>query len=490
MYLSHACKAEILEDKMKTKSLLITLILVLIAGLLTGCGSITTGTGNGAGDPIKASGVIEAEEVKIASELPGRIANIQVTEGDSVKGGDLLVTLEDDLLLNQQTQTQAASDAAQAQLASAQAAEDAAAASLQAAEANLDAAKDHYQLVLSQVQEQEGEDRVVDWNESTPAQFDLPAWYFQQPENITAAQNLVDQIHNSYQEELDNYQETAADVGGEEFIQAEERLADALADFEIADTLRDRRVGSTGSQEIRDLIDTIYDSADTELEAAQTDYDQLLSDPEYDEILEARAKVSVARERYDLARDYLFSLYSGEYALEVQSAQAMVDQADAGVLQAQAQIALAESERKTAETAVARAEAEMESVTLQLEKLKLYSPLSGVVLTRTVESGEVISAGYTVLTIGNLDKLTVTVYLPEDRYGQIALGEKAELTIDSYPDDTFEAEVVWISDQAEYTPRNVQTQEERQNTVYAVKLAIKSNNILKPGMPADVVFTP
>ncbi|MEJ2448572.1 MAG: biotin/lipoyl-binding protein, partial [Anaerolineales bacterium] len=163
---------------MKTKFTLTILVLILTAGLLSGCGSVTTGAGNGPGEPLKASGVIEAEEVKIASELPGRIANIQVAEGDRVKAGDLLVTLEDDLLLNQQTQAQAASDAAQAQLASAQTAEDAAAASLQAAEANLEVAKDQYQLVLSQVQEQEGEDRVVDWNESTPAQFDLPAWYF------------------------------------------------------------------------------------------------------------------------------------------------------------------------------------------------------------------------------------------------------------------------------------------------------------------------
>ncbi len=81
--------------------------------------------------------------------------------------------------------------------------------------------------------------------------------------------------------------------------------------------------------------------------------------------------------------------------------------------------------------------------------------------------------------------------MPENRSGQVFLRETAELRIDSYPDEVFEAVVIRISDQAEYTPRNVQTQEERQNTVYAVKLSVKNTGgKLKPGMPADVTFLP
>ena len=102
-----------------------------------------------------------------------------------------------------------------------------------------------------------------------------------------------------------------------------------------------------------------------------------------------------------------------------------------------------------------------------------------------------IGAGFTALTIGDLADLTVTVYLPEDRYGQVDLGDLADLSVDSFPDQSFEAIVIYISDQAEYTPRNVQTQEERQNTVYAVKLRVtNTDSILKPGMPADVLFHP
>jgi len=93
------------------------------------------------------------------------------------------------------------------------------------------------------------------------------------------------------------------------------------------------------------------------------------------------------------------------------------------------------------------------------------------------------------MIIAPLDELTVTVYIPEDRYGQISLGDTATLSIDSFPEESFEATVIHIADQAEYTPRNVQTKEERQTTVFAIKLSVdNAEGMLKPGMPADLVF--
>jgi len=95
------------------------------------------------------------------------------------------------------------------------------------------------------------------------------------------------------------------------------------------------------------------------------------------------------------------------------------------------------------------------------------------------------------MTIGILDNLTITVYISENLYGQIELGDQAELSFDSFPDMVFSGEVIRIADQAEFTPRNVQTKEERQNTVYAIKLTVvDSDHQLIPGMPADVVFSP
>ena len=110
-------------------------------------------------------------------------------------------------------------------------------------------------------------------------------------------------------------------------------------------------------------------------------------------------------------------------------------------------------------------------------------------MTRNVEPGEFVQPGATVFTLANLENLTITVYVPEDRYGEISLGQQAEVNVDSFPGETFSAQVTYIADTAEYTPRNVQTVEGRSATVYAVKLKVDDpSGKLKPGMPADVKF--
>ncbi len=112
-----------------------------------------------------------------------------------------------------------------------------------------------------------------------------------------------------------------------------------------------------------------------------------------------------------------------------------------------------------------------------------------MILTRNIEPGEYVAPGAAALTMGQLSELTITVYVPEDRYGQIHVGQAASVSVDSFPEDQFDARVTYISDQAEFTPRNVQTVEGRSSTVYAIKLAVSDpQGQLKPGMPADVVF--
>ena len=468
---------------MKNKKIALVLLTITVL-ILAGCDSISSDT-----DGITASGVIEADQITIASELNGRVKEVLVEEGTKVTAGDLVLVLEDDLLFTQKSQVQAQLESAVAQLDGAKAAEDAAQANLRSAELGIASAEIQYQQVLGQIQYSELDDRVSDWNESTPNQIDVPAWYFQKTEQISAAEEETSRALEFYQDELENYQDTVENIGKEEFQEAEQRLAEAQAAFEIVDALNDRQVGYKGREEIEDFIKTIYDNAETELKAAQKAYDQILADPDYEDILEARARVSVGKEFYDLARDYLYQQYTGEYSLEVQAAEAVVSQAEAGVFLAQAQITQAENNRISAETAVKQAEAALQLVDLQIEKMQIYSPITGVVLTRTIDPGEILAAGYSAFTVGDLSHLTVTVYLPEDKYGQITLGDIAELTIDSFPDEAFEAIILRIADEAEYTPRNVQTQEERQNTVYAVELAVKNEDgKMKPGMPADVVF--
>jgi HlyD family secretion protein len=474
---------------MKFKPTLVLIILSLSCAItLTACGLFSASS---AEDQIIASGVIEVEQISIASQISGKVMEVLVDEGDSVTEGELLFILEDDLLQKQYDQLQAGHDAALANQKGARAVVAAAQAALQSAESILEGAKINYEIVLDASQAAGSENRVDDWSRTSGTQIDLPSWYFQQDELIVGAENEVKRAWDSYQHELDNFQQAVLDLGDEEYTAVEKRLLEAQAGFEIARLLKNRPTGFAEAKYLDDYIKLLYDQAESELEAAQKAFDQVLADSDYKEILESRARVSVAQEWYDLARENLSSLLQGEEALEVQAAAIQVSQAESGLLLAKAQLTIAEADLQSAGLAVQQAETALDLVNLQIQRLTLSSPLSGVVLTSSIKQGEILGAGLTALSIGNLEDLTVTVYLPENRYGQVALGGIAELRIDSYPDEVFEAVVTRISDQAEYTPRNVQTQEERQNTVYAVKLSVKNvGGKLKPGMPADVTFLP
>lgn len=136
-----------------------------------------------------------------------------------------------------------------------------------------------------------------------------------------------------------------------------------------------------------------------------------------------------------------------------------------------------------------RAQQAMAAVKVSQERLKdtvLYAPVSGVVLRKNAEAGETVSPGVTVYTIGDLENPWIKVYVKEDRLGLVKLGQKAGITVDSYPKKVYEGKVTYISSEAEFTPKSVQTQEERVKLVFGVKVSVKNmNDELKPGMPAD-----
>ena len=117
----------------------------------------------------------------------------------------------------------------------------------------------------------------------------------------------------------------------------------------------------------------------------------------------------------------------------------------------------------------------------------IYAPLAAVVLRKDVEAGETVNAGMPVFTLGDLENPWVKVYVKEDKLGLVKLGQKAEISVDTFPNKRYEGTVTYISSEAEFTPKNVQTREERVKLVFGVKVSVKNqNNELKPGMPADV----
>lgn len=156
---------------------------------------------------------------------------------------------------------------------------------------------------------------------------------------------------------------------------------------------------------------------------------------------------------------------------------------------AQAQVQAAQAQAQAAEAQAQAAQKAIETINVQISKLTLTAPSNGVVLARAIEPGEVALPGAALLVLGQLSELNLTVYAPEDRYGNISLGQTAQVTVDSYPGQIFTAQVTHIADQFEFTPRNVQTADGRKTTVFAIKLSIpNADGKLKPGMPADVIF--
>ncbi len=138
---------------------------------------------------------------------------------------------------------------------------------------------------------------------------------------------------------------------------------------------------------------------------------------------------------------------------------------------------------------VAQAHAALDALQQQRTMMTVTAPRDGTVLDLIISTGEIASPGATLLTLADLGRMSLTVYVPENRMGDVWAGQAVTVTVDSFPDRTFGGQVEYVSDVAEFTPRNVATKEERENLVFAVRIRLDNEGgLLKPGMPADVTF--
>jgi HlyD family secretion protein len=139
-----------------------------------------------------------------------------------------------------------------------------------------------------------------------------------------------------------------------------------------------------------------------------------------------------------------------------------------------------------AQAQVQQAKAALTRVEVQLDKLKLSAPRDGIITDRPANPGELATPGATLMNLGDLDQVTLTVFIPETQIGRVHVGQVSRVSVDAYPGETFEGSVTFIAPEAEFTPKNVQTEEERVNLVFAVKISLENpDHRLKPGMPAD-----
>ncbi len=444
---------------------------------------------------LSATGTVETTNISIAPELSGKVLEVNVDEGQEVKAGDILFRLDSSLLSAQR-------DVASAALATAQSAATTAGAAAAAAQAQ-------YDLTYSSAMVQDRTNRTTDWYKTQNGDFTLPLWYYNQQEQISAAQSAVISAQANLNKSQDKLAQIMQAAGSADFVKAETDLAAAQAEYDVTKNLNDRILNgkdmdeltrrqlfllqkdamldskdlssrwvttlSNVNKDMRDEAQKLYDDARTNLDDAQTNYQDAVTTDGAKDILKARAQVNVAEERYFTALDFVRVLQTGSQAQTVTAASKSVEQAKDAADQAA--------------TAVGQAQANLALIDAQIAKLTVSAPADGVILTRNVEPGEVVNPGSVLLTFGRRSNLTITVYIPENRYGEISLGQTATVTVDSFPGESFAASVINISDQAEFTPRNVQTVDGRKTTVFAIKLRLDDpNSKLKTGMPADVSF--
>ena len=383
-------------------------------------------------ETLVASGSIEGKEVSIVSEFGGRIVGLYAGEGDEVQARQVLVELDTSLIQAQRGQAEAA---------------------LAAARANLNSVKAGTH-----------------------------------PAEILAAEALLMQARAERNATLRGWEDTQAIVENPQEIDAQ--IAEAQANVDLADVKIEQAMAQLASAEVeRDQYRAqgsmeekwLYRVYDYQVQAAQSGLDG------------AREEKKGAKEVLAALR----ALRNNPLVLinQVNLAEARYNVAESGVAVAEAKLVELEAgptpeEVAVAEARVRQAQAAVSALQTQIEMMTLYAPIDGVVTSRSAHAGEAAIAGATLLTVANLDEVKLTIYIPEDELGRIYLGQEVEVQVDSFPGRVFTGTVSYISQQAEFTPKNVQTEKERVNMVFAVKVRLTNpDHLLKPGMPADAVIS-
>lgn len=420
------------------------LIVLVLAALAIGyylyrTGSLPVSAFAAANNPSVVSGFIEGDQVNVASEVGGRLASITVKEGDHVSAGQVILWLDHSLLDAQIAQSRAGVKTAEAQLLLLKS--QPRPSDLQAAQAELEAAQQNFAKLSGG---------------ATDA-------------DIAAAKAALDAAEQ-------NYRKVKAGPTVDQLAQLKAQADNAQAALNQAQSAYDKIGGATNPYIGLAPQSVQLQQATNNYAAALAAFNDSRSHPTSAELAAAGAQVKQAQSALSgLAPDA--AQLAGAQA-QVQQAQAALDRLAPTV----EQLAVAQDQVEQAQSALAVLQS-------QVSKTEIASPVDGFVSQRAVNIGEIAMPDAPLLTITKLDPVKLTIYVPETQLGQIKLGDQIGVQVDSFPDKSFDGHVVFISSQAEFTPRNVQTKEERVNTVFAVKLEIANpDSALKPGMPADATI--
>lgn len=355
------------------------------------------------GNRLFVSGNLELTQVDISFKIAGRLIERKVDEGNWVKRGDLIATLDPLQLRQQKARDQAVVYSAQS----------------------------NYQQLETSIAFQEAtlESDVATRN----------------AELNQATAKLEELLNGSRKQDIQ---------------QAEAAVADAQAQLEFARSDYARMQTLYKNEDISkqqfDQAKTKLDSATAQLRSAEEKYSLVKEGPRQEDIAAARADVARAQAAVKTAEANRLELKRKEE--ELVQRKALIDQSIA-------QVGITQS---------------------QLDDTEVTTPIDGVVLVKSAEPGEVLAAGTTVVTIGDLEHPWLRAYINETDLGRVKLGQKVKLTTDSFPGKVYWGTISFIASDAEFTPKQIQTKEERVKLVYRIKIDVdNSSHELKLNMPVD-----
>jgi HlyD family secretion protein len=398
----------------------------------------------GSTDWVEGSGVVEATEVDVSPLVEGQIARLLVGEGERVKSGQLVAALDPTRVAPQLTQARGAVAAAEAGLAGAKALS----AGAEAALANAREAYRKSTQLRGQYETAEAQHRAaVAGRDQAQATLDL----------------------------------VRAGTRPEEIKQAEAAVASAEAAYRNAERELQRLdglllEGAVSRQQV-DLQRTSRDAAEASLAGARARLEQARTGARSEEKRAAEAALAQAAANVETAARALAAareLYGDRLVLKQQ-----LDAAEAQYRAAQEAESAAAGQLESAAGILAAAEK-------RVADTKVRSPADGTVILKLREAGEVVAAGQPIVRMADLDRMWLRVYISETDLHRVKLGQRAEVSIDARPDKVYSGRLSEISQEAEFTPKNVQTREQRTKLVFGVKIEVENpDHELKPGMPAD-----
>lgn len=467
--------------------------LAALALTMAGCNT-TSGDERGPATPLTASGVVQARTVAVAGEFGGRIVALPVTEGARVRRGDPLARLDTAELDAQIEVLRATVAMAEAGLAQARAGARpdqiaVAEAQLAQARAGHDAARQAVSDTLALLADPQDLELQIAVTEAQLA---------------SAEHRLAQAVANKNAVEVGKAELDDAyaqwDGGGRHRVAVREGTLDDPLDLppELEEWLPDPGELPDGTYTWDDWELHVHDGGYTLYRWVNVAFPleaMLLPNTWW----QAWVGVNAAGAEKDGLQAALATLYAQR--AQPLALQTRADQAQGALAQAEARVAMAEAQVEglragataaqiaTLEARADQARAGLRALLRQREMYTLTAPIAGTVVDVVLHPGEVAAPGAKLLSLADLHDLTLTVYVPETRLGQVWVGQTVRITVNSFSDRAFDGEVTRVADRAEFTPRNVSTQEERVNLVFAVEIRVTdTSGALKPGMPADVQF--